>query len=309
LNIRKLLIIAGALLAAGTGQAQVISALPAAAGVGATDIAPFSQGATTRKVTAAQIREYVLNDAAPLATDLNVLASENLSLGAVEDIGIISQTGSITLFAGTDIALLGASATLNGVAIPTISSTDTLTNKTISGASNTLTNIGNGSLTNSTITINGQAVSLGGTSAPTQTTVVASDVTGIGTTYQDVTGLGFAVEANATYEFEFSIAVVPDATTTGVDVSVNGPASPTAVYVTQIRVSAANLAPSEALATTYDFDTGNTASISAFARVYRCRGLLVNGANAGTLIARVKREAVGSLSVLAGSYGVLRRIN
>lgn len=37
----------------------------------------------------------------------------------------------------------------------------TLTNKTISGASNTLTNIGNSSLTNSSITINGTPVSLG----------------------------------------------------------------------------------------------------------------------------------------------------
>jgi hypothetical protein len=41
--------------------------------------------------------------------------------------------------------------------------TDTLTNKTISGASNTLTNIGNASLTNSSITMDGSPVSLGGT--------------------------------------------------------------------------------------------------------------------------------------------------
>lgn len=38
----------------------------------------------------------------------------------------------------------------------------TLQNKTISGASNTLSSIGNSSLTNSSITINGTAVSLGG---------------------------------------------------------------------------------------------------------------------------------------------------
>jgi VCBS repeat-containing protein len=43
-----------------------------------------------------------------------------------------------------------------------LAGTQTLTNKTISGASNTLTNIGNGSLTNSSITVNGSAVSLGG---------------------------------------------------------------------------------------------------------------------------------------------------
>ena len=45
----------------------------------------------------------------------------------------------------------------------TLAGTETLTNKTISGASNTLTNIPNSALTNSDITINGSAVSLGGT--------------------------------------------------------------------------------------------------------------------------------------------------
>jgi hypothetical protein len=44
--------------------------------------------------------------------------------------------------------------TLNGV--------QTLTNKTMSGSSNTFSSIGNSSLTNSSITINGTAVSLGG---------------------------------------------------------------------------------------------------------------------------------------------------
>lgn len=44
--------------------------------------------------------------------------------------------------------------TLNGI--------QTLTNKTISGASNTLSNIGNSSLVNSSITVNGTPVSLGG---------------------------------------------------------------------------------------------------------------------------------------------------
>lgn len=46
----------------------------------------------------------------------------------------------------------------------------TLTNKTISGANNTLTNIGNSSLTNSSITINGTAVSLGGSTTVTGST-------------------------------------------------------------------------------------------------------------------------------------------
>jgi hypothetical protein len=57
--------------------------------------------------------------------------------------------------AAVTIAIDNTVATLNG--------TQTLTNKTISGASNTLTNIGNGSLTNSTITLGTSTIALGGT--------------------------------------------------------------------------------------------------------------------------------------------------
>jgi hypothetical protein len=52
-----------------------------------------------------------------------------------------------------------ASDTLVGKA-----TTDTLTNKTISGSSNTLSNIGNSALTNSSLTIGSTAISLGATS-------------------------------------------------------------------------------------------------------------------------------------------------
>ena len=64
-------------------------------------------------------------------------------------IGSIVNTGTLTLPTSTD--------TLVGRA-----TTDTLTNKTISGSNNTLSNIGNASLTNSSITLAGTAVSLGG---------------------------------------------------------------------------------------------------------------------------------------------------
>ena len=55
------------------------------------------------------------------------------------------------------ISLPNATDTLVGRA-----TTDTLTNKSISGSTNTISNIGNASLTNSAITINGSSVSLGG---------------------------------------------------------------------------------------------------------------------------------------------------
>ena len=63
-------------------------------------------------------------------------------------------TGGGDLSANRTLAIDSTVATLTG--------SQTLTNKTISGANNTLTNIGNGSLTNSAITINGTSTSLGG---------------------------------------------------------------------------------------------------------------------------------------------------
>lgn len=68
----------------------------------------------------------------------------------------------------------------------------TLTNKTISGASNTLSNIGNGSLTNSSVTVNGTSIALGASGTVTAaagtltgttlaSNVVSSSLTSVGT--------------------------------------------------------------------------------------------------------------------------------
>lgn len=57
--------------------------------------------------------------------------------------------------------------------------TQTLTNKTISGSSNTISNIGNASLTNSSVTVNGTAIALG--ASGTVTVPIATGVSGLGT--------------------------------------------------------------------------------------------------------------------------------
>jgi hypothetical protein len=73
-----------------------------------------------------------------------------------------SGASAITLIdavstSGRVVTLPNATTTLVGR-----DTTDTLTNKSISGTTNTLTDIGNASLTNSAITINGTSTSLGG---------------------------------------------------------------------------------------------------------------------------------------------------
>ena len=137
-----------------------------------------------------------------LGTSGRVLYDNAGSLGeyAISGTGLVALTGSPNLtgtptFAGSTSGTTGlqASATASGtLTLPAATdtlvgkaTTDTLTNKTISGADNTLSNIGNSSLTNSSITVNGTSISLGGsgtiTAAASSVAVGTTTVTG-GTT-------------------------------------------------------------------------------------------------------------------------------
>ena len=72
-------------------------------------------------------------------------------------------SGAGTYLAGNGLTLTGNSFSINTTVTADVSTAQTLTNKTIDGGTNTLSNIANGSLTNSAITINGTSTSLGGT--------------------------------------------------------------------------------------------------------------------------------------------------
>tara|TARA_R110000868_G_scaffold114172_2_gene306137 strand:+ start:1620 stop:3428 length:1809 start_codon:yes stop_codon:yes gene_type:complete len=116
-------------------------------------------------------------------------ARTSLGLGTVatQDASNVAITGgSITGI--TDLAIAdggtggstAADARTNLGAVG-LTDTQTLTNKTISGASNTFTNIPNSGLTNSSLTINGSSISLGG-SATISATLANSLATGTGLT-------------------------------------------------------------------------------------------------------------------------------
>lgn len=134
-----------------------------------------------------------------VATFLATPSSANLA-SAVTD-----ETGSGSLVFGTSPTIATPTLTLStttsttdgriawdstndqlrigdGTTTRTISPDDkaaTLTNKTISGSSNTISNIANASLTNSSVTVNGTAIALG--ASGTVTVPVSTGVTGLGT--------------------------------------------------------------------------------------------------------------------------------
>jgi len=109
------------------------------------------------KANAAIANSKLANSTISISDDSS--SSTSLSLGS--GFSILGGSGVTTTLNGTELTIATDGS------IVTETSTDTLTNKTISGASNTLSNIGNSSLSNSSITIGDDAIALGAT----QTTI------------------------------------------------------------------------------------------------------------------------------------------
>jgi hypothetical protein len=114
------------------------------------------------------------------------------------DSNILTETSTDTL---TNKSISLATNTITGTIaqfntavsdadLSTTAGAETLTNKTISGSSNTLSNIGNASLTNSSITLGSTSTSLGGTTS----SVAGLSLTGSGTI--DLTGQGNKIRFN-----------------------------------------------------------------------------------------------------------------
>lgn len=173
-----------------------------------------------------------------------------------------SAANAITLLdavstAGHVVTLPNATTTLVGR-----DTTDTLTNKSISGSTNTLSNIGNASLTNSAITINGTSTSLGGSiSVGTVTSVAATAGTGISVSGSPITSSGTLTITNTAPDQTVAIA-------SGTGISVTG---------TYPNFTVTNTSPSSGGTVTSVGGTGTVSGISLSGTVTSSGNLTLGG--------------------------------
>lgn len=119
----------------------------------------------------------------------------------------------------------------------------TLTNKTISGASNTLSNIGNSSLTNSKVTIGSTDVSLGATATTlagltsVTSTDFVGDLTGNADTATTATNLAGGAASQIPYQSATGTTTFIANGTSGQVLKSNGASAPSWATVTDIAVS------------------------------------------------------------------------
>lgn len=132
----------------------------------------------------------------------------------------------------------------------------------------------------------------------------SSDQTAIGTSYADLTSLTLGTLANGVYyRFEFWLIMDSDGTGTGIDVSVNSATASNVLEYTVTYWTTANAVTVRGQ-NAFDADTASTGSNGTSRRIFKIEGIVsLNGA--GSIIARAKREAVGSgPACRAGSFGI-----
>jgi hypothetical protein len=98
---------------------------------------------------------------------LTNIGNSSLTNSTISGVSLGSNLFALTLGTGlTGTSYNGSSAVTVGIdtTVVTLTGTQTLTNKTISGATNTLSNIANSSLTNSSVTVGTTAIALGASS-------------------------------------------------------------------------------------------------------------------------------------------------
>ena len=146
---------------------------------------------------------------------LTNIGNSSLTNSTISGVSLGSNLFSLTIGTGlTGTSYNGSAAVTVAIdsTVVTLTGTQTLTNKSISGSTNTLSNIGNSSLTNSSLTVGTTAISLGGTS------LTLGGLTSVTVTQDPTTALQLAtkqyVDTTAAVGLTFHAAVQAATTTT-----------------------------------------------------------------------------------------------
>ena len=130
-----------------------------------------------------------------------------------------------------------------------------------------------------------------------------ADVSNSTVNYADCTGLGFQLAANAHYAFEFTGAYTAAASTTGLQLALNGPAQ--SFFAAAFEVHETATTRRSACASAYDSGVNGTASAGATLMPFSIRGNVSTTA-AGLLVVRFRSEvAASAVTIKRGSFGLL----
>jgi hypothetical protein len=220
----------------------------------------------------------------------------------VDSYGRLTAAGTVPASAGGTVTQINTGTGLTGgpintsgtisidSTVATLSDVQTLTNKTISGASNTLTNIPNSALNNSSITINGNPVSLGGST--TVTASLANPLT-IGT------GLsGSSFDGSAPVTIAISNTGVSAASYTNASITVNAQGQITSASSGTAPMTAVSVATANGLAGTSSGGTTPALTLSTTVTgILKGNGTAISAATSGTDYA----PATSGSSILSGN--------
>ena len=173
-----------------------------------SDATDYPTSSLSGTITNAQLDGSIVNSKLSNST-ISIIAddssAQSIALGG--SILFTGGSGITTSISGNEISFVTDGS------IVTETSTDTLTNKTINGPDNTLTNIANGSLANSTVTLGATSVALGATagSASNFNLSGTSSISGSGTI--DTTGSGNKLRFNVAAASAAALGSAIDPTT------------------------------------------------------------------------------------------------
>jgi len=136
-------------------------------------------------------------------------------------------------------------------------------------------------------------------------TVVGDTNTSVGIAYGDVTGLSWYGKAGEVYKFKATVVYDVNATGTGVNFSVNGPAASVISYRSEVSTSAT--AEAVNFGNAYDLPASAQTTGSAFTtdNVAVVEGVISPSAD-GTIVVRgIREDAEGATCTVQGASSVL----